>query len=254
VLRRRHGNGISLAFQFQWYQIPVRGRVELRAAISRRHRSSLVCLHRLQRGQGPTTTASAWLRPARYHHHPSHPGEACRTLLWRRLSPQFNHESLSGQNMSQFIPPAPPPPPPKKQRSYFERFVAQPLTTAYGSRPPSVQTSRPDGNPLVPKLPGYVRLLFVASCSTRAAPSFACYCSRPVAAVAANCTPDGCGISARTCAVAPSLHLHRDPTCQSQVLFHIVPALSVPCYSRSLSAPSQHPLRLLSRFQPQDGP
>ncbi|KAH7066160.1 hypothetical protein BKA63DRAFT_156331 [Paraphoma chrysanthemicola] len=54
-------------------------------------------------------------------------------------------------------PPPPPPPPPKKQRSYFERFVAQPLTTAYGSRPPSVQTSRPDGgppNPLVPKLPG----------------------------------------------------------------------------------------------------
>lgn len=58
------------------------------------------------------------------------------------------------------IPPAPPPPPPKqKQRSYFERFVAQPLTTAYGSRPPSVQTHRPEGgppNPLVPKLPGYV--------------------------------------------------------------------------------------------------
>ncbi|KAH8723743.1 hypothetical protein GQ44DRAFT_684411 [Phaeosphaeriaceae sp. PMI808] len=55
------------------------------------------------------------------------------------------------------IPPAPPPPPPK-QRSYFERFVAQPLTTAYGSRPPSVQTNRRlDGgppNPLVPKLPG----------------------------------------------------------------------------------------------------
>ncbi|KAH3912109.1 hypothetical protein HBH56_121750 [Parastagonospora nodorum] len=44
-----------------------------------------------------------------------------------------------------------------KQRSYFERFVAQPLTTAYASRPPSVQTNRPDGgppNPLVPKLPG----------------------------------------------------------------------------------------------------
>ncbi|KAH7406501.1 hypothetical protein DE146DRAFT_647671 [Phaeosphaeria sp. MPI-PUGE-AT-0046c] len=59
------------------------------------------------------------------------------------------------------IPPAPPPPPPKhpqqKQRSYFERFVAQPLTTAYASRPSSVQTTRPDGgppNPLVPKLPG----------------------------------------------------------------------------------------------------
>ncbi|CAO2649775.1 Nn.00g010670.m01.CDS01 [Neocucurbitaria sp. VM-36] len=56
------------------------------------------------------------------------------------------------------IPPAPPPPPPKqKSRSYFERFVAQPLTTAYGSRPPSVQTSRAESGPpnvLVPKLPG----------------------------------------------------------------------------------------------------
>ncbi|KAI8932476.1 hypothetical protein NX059_010660 [Plenodomus lindquistii] len=53
-------------------------------------------------------------------------------------------------------PPAPPLPPPKqKQRSYFERFVAQPLT-AYGSRPTTIQTSRADGlpNPLVPKLPG----------------------------------------------------------------------------------------------------
>lgn len=62
------------------------------------------------------------------------------------------------------IPPAPPPPPLKqKQRSYFERFVAQPLTTAYGARSPSVQTSRPEGgppNPLVPKLPGYVGILF----------------------------------------------------------------------------------------------
>ncbi|KAF1846158.1 uncharacterized protein K460DRAFT_286771 [Cucurbitaria berberidis CBS 394.84] len=56
------------------------------------------------------------------------------------------------------IPPAPPPPPPKpKSRSYFERFVAQPLTTAYGSRPPSAQTSRAEGGPpnvLVPRLPG----------------------------------------------------------------------------------------------------
>ncbi|KAF2622371.1 hypothetical protein BU25DRAFT_402714 [Macroventuria anomochaeta] len=57
------------------------------------------------------------------------------------------------------IPPAPPPPPPKiKSRSYFERFVAQPLqSAAYASRPPSVQASRPDGgpvNPLVPKLLG----------------------------------------------------------------------------------------------------
>ncbi|KAF2124447.1 hypothetical protein P153DRAFT_379540 [Dothidotthia symphoricarpi CBS 119687] len=54
------------------------------------------------------------------------------------------------------IPPAPPLPP-KARRSYFERFVAQPLTTAYAARPPSLQTSRPDGgppNPLVPKLPG----------------------------------------------------------------------------------------------------
>lgn len=67
------------------------------------------------------------------------------------------------------IPPAPPPPPPKqtnKQRSYFERFVAQPLTTAYASRPSSgVQATRPDGgppNPLIPKLTGYVGILLVA--------------------------------------------------------------------------------------------
>ncbi|XPS81550.1 SEA (Seh1-associated) complex subunit [Ascochyta lentis] len=57
------------------------------------------------------------------------------------------------------IPPAPPPPPPKiKSRSYFERFVAQPLqSAAYASRPPSAQAHRPDGaplNPLVPKLLG----------------------------------------------------------------------------------------------------
>lgn len=68
------------------------------------------------------------------------------------------------------IPPAPPPPPPKhKQRSYFERFVAQPLTTAYASRPPSVQTNRPDGgppNPLVPKLPGYVGVPFRPVCTS----------------------------------------------------------------------------------------
>ncbi|CAG5164192.1 uncharacterized protein ALTATR162_LOCUS6620 [Alternaria atra] len=56
------------------------------------------------------------------------------------------------------IPPAPPLPLPKqKSRSYFERFVAQPLTTAYGSRPPSVHAHGPEGgppNPLVPKLAG----------------------------------------------------------------------------------------------------
>ncbi|KAI2480442.1 WD40 repeat protein [Pyrenophora tritici-repentis] len=57
------------------------------------------------------------------------------------------------------IPPPPPLPLPKqKSRSYFERFVAQPLTTAYGSRPPSVQQGHgPEGglpNPLVPKLTG----------------------------------------------------------------------------------------------------
>ncbi|KAH7121161.1 hypothetical protein B0J11DRAFT_58642 [Dendryphion nanum] len=53
------------------------------------------------------------------------------------------------------IPP-PPPLPPSKTSSYFSRFVTQPLT-AYGSRPPSAQNTRPDGgrpNPLVPKLPG----------------------------------------------------------------------------------------------------
>lgn len=50
----------------------------------------------------------------------------------------------------------PPPPLPPSKTSYFSRFVTQPLT-AYGSRPPSAQTNRPDGgrpNPLVPKLPG----------------------------------------------------------------------------------------------------
>ncbi|KAF2469168.1 uncharacterized protein BDR25DRAFT_343939 [Lindgomyces ingoldianus] len=56
------------------------------------------------------------------------------------------------------IPPPPPLPPSKdKATSYFSRFVTQPLTTAYGSRPPSAQTNRPDGgrpNPLVPRLPG----------------------------------------------------------------------------------------------------
>ncbi|KAF2654984.1 hypothetical protein K491DRAFT_659044 [Lophiostoma macrostomum CBS 122681] len=51
----------------------------------------------------------------------------------------------------------PPPPLPPSKASYFSRFVTQPLTTAYGSRPPSAQTNRPDGgrpNPLVPRLPG----------------------------------------------------------------------------------------------------
>jgi hypothetical protein len=61
------------------------------------------------------------------------------------------------------IPPAPPPPPPRQRhRSYFERFVAQPLTT-YANRPSSVQANRPDGgppNPLVPRLPGYVCVSF----------------------------------------------------------------------------------------------
>ncbi|KAF2875950.1 hypothetical protein BDV95DRAFT_603340 [Massariosphaeria phaeospora] len=63
-------------------------------------------------------------------------------------------------------PRIPPPPPlphfalhdqrkPVSKASYFSRFVTQPLTTAYGSRPPSAQTNRLDGgrpNPLVPKL------------------------------------------------------------------------------------------------------
>ncbi|KAF2678815.1 hypothetical protein K458DRAFT_394461 [Lentithecium fluviatile CBS 122367] len=49
----------------------------------------------------------------------------------------------------------PPPPPLPPSRGYFSRLVN--ATTAYGSRPPSAQTNRPDGgrpNPLVPKLPG----------------------------------------------------------------------------------------------------
>jgi hypothetical protein len=69
-----------------------------------------------------------------------------------------DHRRISA-TASPSIPPAPPPPPPKiKGRSYFERFVAQPLQSAgYASRPPSVQAHRPDGgplNPLVPKLLG----------------------------------------------------------------------------------------------------
>ncbi|KAF2822492.1 hypothetical protein CC86DRAFT_385444 [Ophiobolus disseminans] len=80
------------------------------------------------------------------------------------LAAQMTDRRTSAAAPSPKIPPAPPPPPPKqRQRSYFERFVAQPLTTAYGSRPPSVQTNRPEGgppNPLVPKLPGYVGILF----------------------------------------------------------------------------------------------
>ncbi|KAF2186781.1 hypothetical protein K469DRAFT_706769 [Zopfia rhizophila CBS 207.26] len=54
--------------------------------------------------------------------------------------------------------PIPPPPPlPPSKASYFSRFVTHPLSTAYGSRPPSAQTNRADGgrpNPLVPRLPG----------------------------------------------------------------------------------------------------
>ncbi|KAL5414851.1 hypothetical protein PMIN03_002985 [Paraphaeosphaeria minitans] len=57
------------------------------------------------------------------------------------------------------IPPPPPPPLPPSKASYFSRLVNQVQTSAsaYGSRPPSAQTSRRDGgrpNPLVPKLPG----------------------------------------------------------------------------------------------------
>ncbi|KAF3003213.1 SEA (Seh1-associated) complex subunit [Curvularia kusanoi] len=69
-----------------------------------------------------------------------------------------DHRRISA-TASPSIPPPPPPPPPKiKSRSYFERFVAQPLqSAAYASRPPSVQAHRADGaplNPLVPKLLG----------------------------------------------------------------------------------------------------
>ncbi|KAF1978886.1 hypothetical protein BU23DRAFT_448356 [Bimuria novae-zelandiae CBS 107.79] len=50
----------------------------------------------------------------------------------------------------------PPPPLPPSKASYFSRLVNQVQTSAYGSRPPSVQTNRSGGrpNPLVPKLPG----------------------------------------------------------------------------------------------------
>jgi hypothetical protein len=84
----------------------------------------------------------------------------------RRLAAHQMTDRRTSAGPAPKIPPAPPPPPPKqKQRSYFERFVAQPLTT-YASRPPSVQANRPDGgppNPLVPRLPGCVPVSFVAS-------------------------------------------------------------------------------------------
>jgi hypothetical protein len=85
------------------------------------------------------------------------PASACA-----RSPPNVCHASVSAHaaQMTTQIPPAPPIPPPKqKSRSYFERFVAQPLTTAYASRPPSAQPHGPNGGPpnvLVPKLPGYV--------------------------------------------------------------------------------------------------
>jgi hypothetical protein len=67
-------------------------------------------------------------------------------------------DALSPTPSGSAIIPPPPPLPPSKASSYFSRFVTQPLTTAaYGSRPPSAQTNRPDGgrpNPLVPRLPG----------------------------------------------------------------------------------------------------
>lgn len=61
--------------------------------------------------------------------------------------------------MSAAAPIPPPPPLPPSKASYFSRLVNQVQTSAsaYGSRPPSAQTNRPDGgrpNPLVPKLPG----------------------------------------------------------------------------------------------------
>ncbi|KAF2748528.1 hypothetical protein M011DRAFT_400451 [Sporormia fimetaria CBS 119925] len=64
--------------------------------------------------------------------------------------------NAASQPLSPSAIPPPPPLPPSKT-SYFSRFVTQPLTTAYASRPPSSQTNPPDGgrpNPLVPRLPG----------------------------------------------------------------------------------------------------
>ncbi|KAF2274309.1 uncharacterized protein EI97DRAFT_422353 [Westerdykella ornata] len=66
---------------------------------------------------------------------------------------------MADQQPASFFPPSsipPPPPLPPSKTSYFSRFVTQPLTTAYGSRPPSAQANHPHGgrpNPLVPRLP-----------------------------------------------------------------------------------------------------
>jgi hypothetical protein len=123
------------------------------------------------------------LAPAAARHHHTRHGR-------RRTARQMTDRRLSA-GPSPRIPPAPPPPPPKqKPRSYFERFVAQPLTT-YASRPSSVQTNRPDGgppNPLVPRLPGCVAV----SSSPLAAPAAALSC----------------------------LHAHSPSLCQSPCLFN----------------------------------
>ncbi|OAG02176.1 uncharacterized protein CC84DRAFT_1189477 [Paraphaeosphaeria sporulosa] len=66
---------------------------------------------------------------------------------------------MEPRRVSSAAPIPPPPPLPPSKASYFSRLVNQVQTSAsaYGSRPPSAQTHRPDGgrpNPLVPKLPG----------------------------------------------------------------------------------------------------
>ncbi|KAF2198405.1 hypothetical protein GQ43DRAFT_378677 [Delitschia confertaspora ATCC 74209] len=81
------------------------------------------------------------------------------------MAADFASRRISAVAAPAGIPPPPPLPPSKssaagaapRNTSYFSRFVAQPLTAAYGSRPPSAQTNRPGGgrpNPLVPKFPG----------------------------------------------------------------------------------------------------
>jgi hypothetical protein len=188
-------------------------------------------------GAGGVFTATQLTIAARTggHHHDS----PCHDCL--PLAAQMTDRRSSAAPAPK-IPPAPPPPPPKQRhRSYFERFVAQPLTTAYGSgsRPPSVQANRPAGgppNPLVPRLPGYVGVSFVPPCLT-----CVCHaaCAQRASSLYTNRVSARCGI----------LLFPTHPIAPSNLVLRIV-SRAVP----SLSAAHQHPHRLLAGCQPQDRP
>lgn len=146
-------------------------------------------------------------------------------------------------------PPAPPLPPPKQKRSYLERLLAQPLT-AYGARPPSSQTSRADGppNPLVPKLPGYVR-----SPSPHAGCIQCLYLFIYQTSISAACWPCCC------CCCCCCWHQHhRRRTAHGACLLHSPPAMypsvSPPRAFHLLSLSLQRPHRLLPGCKPQDRP